>query len=142
MNVREGNPGDVDALVAFDQVAATDAARVAMLEQAAAEGRLLVADGEAEPFGFLVSSDRLLGHPFIELVYVKQSARRRGIAAALTRAAIDRCAGGTLWTSTNESNTPAQRLFESLGFVQCGRIEGLDEGDPELIYRRTVATEG
>lgn len=142
MNVREGRPADVAAVIAFDQVAATDAARVAMIEQAAAEGRLLVADDESEPLGFLVSSDRLLGHPFIELVYVKQVARRRGIAAALTRAAIDRCPGDTLWTSTNESNTPAQRLFESLGFVECGRIEGLDVGDPELIYRRTVAAEG
>ena len=44
------------------------------------------------------------------------------------------CVGKKLFTSTNESNTPMQRLCEQLGFVRSGRIENLDEGDPEIVY--------
>lgn len=43
--------------------------------------------------------------------------------------------GEELWTSTNQSNQPMQRLLERLGFLPSGVIEGLDEGDPELVFR-------
>jgi L-amino acid N-acyltransferase YncA len=135
VNVREGRPADVAAVIAFDQVAATDAARAAMIEQAAADGRLLVAEVDTQPVGFLVITDRLLGHPFIELVYVRDSARRRGVATLLVGSILDRFPGDVLFTSANESNVPSRRLFASLGFVECGRIEGLDEGDPEVFFR-------
>ena len=52
------------------------------------------------------------------------------------RAAVGKghCQTEKLFTSTNQSNGAAQRLFTSAGFVHSGRIEHLDEGDPELVY--------
>ncbi|MEO0632481.1 MAG: GNAT family N-acetyltransferase [Planctomycetota bacterium] len=141
MNVRDGSPADIAAVIAFDRVAATDAARVAMIEKAAVEGRLLVAEVASEVIGSLITSDRLLGHPFLELVYVKDGWRRRHVASTLVNAFLDLFSGDALFTSANESNTPSRRLFASLGFSECGRIEGLDEGDPEIFFcwRRATA---
>jgi len=63
----------------------------------------------------------------------------RGLATALMRAAELDCQSGKLFTSTNQSNVPMQRLCDRLGFVKSGYIENLDEGDPELIYVKMLA---
>ena len=52
------------------------------------------------------------------------------------------CPGEKLFTSTNESNAPMQRLCEKLEYVRSGRIENLDEGDPEIVYFKRLRTEG
>jgi hypothetical protein len=31
-----------------------------------------------------------------------------------------------------------QALLEAVGFIRSGIVEGLDEGDPELIYRKVI----
>jgi ribosomal protein S18 acetylase RimI-like enzyme len=75
------------------------------------------------------------GQPMLELVMVGNVYRRQGIGEALVRHAISTAPGPTLWTSTNKSNVVMQALLERLGFDRSGIVEGLDEGDPELIYR-------
>ncbi len=40
-----------------------------------------------------------------------------------------------LFTSTNASNIAMQRLLVASGFIDSGIVHGLDDGDPELIYR-------
>ena len=50
------------------------------------------------------------------------------------RQAEETCPSDDLFTSTNQSNIPAQRLFEKLGYTKTGIIENLDEGDPEIFY--------
>ena len=44
-----------------------------------------------------------------------------------------------MFTSTNQSNLPMQRLCDRLGYVKSGYVENLDEGDPELIYVKLLA---
>jgi hypothetical protein len=39
-----------------------------------------------------------------------------------------------VFTSTNESNLPMQALLNSEGWVLSGKLVGLDDGDPELVY--------
>ncbi len=135
MNVREAEPRDAPVLLAFDHVAASDAGRVSMVERGVSEGRVLLAEREGEAAGFLLHSDRLLGHPFIELVYVRDTMRRQGVASLLVCEHLRGSPDRSVFTSTNESNTPARRLFERLGFVESGRIVGMDEGDPEIVLR-------
>jgi hypothetical protein len=49
------------------------------------------------------------------------------------------CPSEKLFTSTNESNMPMQRLCEKLGFVRSGWIDNLDDGDPEIIFFKRLA---
>jgi ribosomal protein S18 acetylase RimI-like enzyme len=67
---------------------------------------------------------------------VDASSRRRGIGSALVRHAIGLHPGRRVFSSTNESNEPSRRLFASLDFTSAGRIDALDEGDPELVLVR------
>jgi hypothetical protein len=50
------------------------------------------------------------------------------------RAAVGLYEGAKLFTSTNRSNLPMQALLAKLGFVQCGEVNELDPGDPELFF--------
>jgi len=47
-----------------------------------------------------------------------------------------------LFTSTNLSNQPMQRLLARLGWRSVGIVYGLDEGDPELFYLAPRAITG
>ena len=104
------------------------------MSDAAERGECLEARADGEPVGFLILDRGFFGCHFVELLYVHAEWRRRGIGTALMRAAEQRCAGQKLFTSTNESNLPMQAACARWGFVLSGRVENLDDGDPELIY--------
>jgi hypothetical protein len=46
------------------------------------------------------------------------------------------CRTPRIFTSTNRSNLPMQRLLEGLGYRLSGMVDDLDPGDPELFYSR------
>jgi ribosomal protein S18 acetylase RimI-like enzyme len=87
--------------------------------------------GQALGFGVIGS---FFGNPFIELLIVHPAHRQRGVGTAIIRYAEKTCPSSKLFTSTNQSNVPMQKLCEKLGFIRSGYVENLDEGDPELIY--------
>ncbi len=53
----------------------------------------------------------------------------------LLRHAIAQRGQRKLFTSTNASNIAMQRLLVASSFIDSGIVHGLDDGDPELIYR-------
>ena len=89
--------------------------------------------------GSVIADESFFEQFFVRLLIVHPDFRRRGLAIALMRAAGLDCQTGKIFTSTNQSNLPMQRLCDRLGFVKSGRIENLDEGDPELIYVKFLA---
>jgi len=103
------------------------------------QGRCVVARVDGVVRGFLVTDDRFFGHTFIELLHIHPGFRRRGIAAALMRAAELDAATEKLFASTNQSNIPMQRLCEKIGFIRSGMVENLDEGDPEIFFFKRLA---
>lgn len=125
----------LQSVFAFDHIAAAgDSERQAELRTAASEGQLYVAQYASTAVGYHVLAPWWFGADFLQLLYVDASRRRSGIASALVRDAVQRV-DGRLFTSTNQSNLPMQSLLESLGWQRCGRLEGLDDGDPEVFYR-------
>jgi GNAT superfamily N-acetyltransferase len=133
---RTAQPHDLEALLAFDPIAATDARRADQIRDAIAAGTCFVATDAADrAIGYAWFHHRFFGHGMIELLVVHSDHRRRGVASAL----IDHCARHAcqtpkLFTSTNRSNTPMRTLLAKLGFALTGSIDDLDEGDPELVY--------
>ena len=77
------------------------------------------------------------GRDFVELLVVEQAQRRRGIGRALMASALANATSPVVFTSTNESNNPMRALLARDGWLLSGRLTGLDEGDPELVYYRT-----
>lgn len=94
----------------------------------------LVAEIDGKLAGFVVWDRGFYARPFAWMLGVYEEFRGRGVAGSLIARVEELNDRRGLYTSTNESNVPMQRLLEKRGFVRTGRLEGLDAGDPEIFY--------
>jgi ribosomal protein S18 acetylase RimI-like enzyme len=132
--VEKATEKGLELIWALDRMVLGNSSRKDSLTNAVRAGRCLMAQVGDTIVGFGVLEQSFYGHGFISLLIVHPNHRRRGVATALIRHIESICPTKKLFTSTNESNSIAQRVFEALGFVRSGYIENLDEGDPEIIY--------
>ena len=131
--IRRASAADLDALVPlFDayrvfyaQPSDPVRARDFLAERFAnGESAVLVAERGRSTVGFtqlypIFSSVRTARTWLLNDLFVSASARRRGVAAALLRAAADQAralGAASLSLSTALDNAPAQALYESLGW--------------------------
>jgi GNAT superfamily N-acetyltransferase len=140
LRVELATPADIAAIQAIDPRVGDIAGRAAFLERAVWAGECWLARRNGEIDGFAVFDRSLYDQPFVSLLYVVPERRGAGVATALMMHIETICPGEKLFTSTNESNTPMQRLCERLGFIRSGWIENLDKGDPEIIYFKRLVT--
>ena len=80
---------------------------------------------------------RSLGAPFLALLYVDPAMRGRGIGLRLLED-FEGAHGPQVFTSTNLSNEPMQRLLRLRLWKPCGMLNGLDEGDPEIFFSKAL----
>jgi ribosomal protein S18 acetylase RimI-like enzyme len=139
--VRPATTNDLVALLALDPLAQTDAGRRSLLSNSVDAGECLVCEDEGQVAGFIVVKPcHFFGRDFIELLWVAPRVRRTGVGRSLMEAATTRREGSAVvFTSTNRSNEAMRALLEAGGWRFSGQLDGLDEGDPELVYylRRT-----
>jgi len=141
VTIRPADPADVAAIEAVDPVASHDDDRRRFIAERVAAGQTLVAvvddalDGDAI-VGYLVMDHGFFGRGFVAMLCVHPERRRRGIGQALMRHAEVACRTPRIFTSTNRSNLPMQRLLAGLGYRRSGMVDDLDPGDPELVYSR------
>ena len=132
--IRVGAPSDLLWIVFADPLCQSVPDRAKRVEAALSRGECLVAvDGDAIA-GYVILDTSFFGQAFVPLLVVTMDRRRSGIGTLLLVEAESRCNRERLFTSTNEFNLAAQRLFVKRGFVPSGRIENLDEVDDELIF--------
>ena len=93
-----------------------------------------------EIVGYCVTERAFFGQWFVVMLMVAERARGQGIGAELLLEAQRQRDTAKLFTSTNLSNQPMQRLLARLGWPSVGIVYGLDEGDPELFYLAPKAT--
>jgi len=139
--IRSAHTDDLDALVRIDAIAERASARVARLRAAIDRGECFVAERAGCVVGYGVLEHSFFENGFLGLLLVRDEDRRSGIGSALEREAERRCRSEKLFTSTNASNLPMQRLLARLGFSRCGTIDELDPGDSEWVYVRYLGSE-
>ncbi len=132
--IRPAAPADIEALITLDHIARATSQRQALIRRSVTHGTCLVATFDARPVGYLILEYTFFENGFISLLYVAEAYRRRGIGAALIRYAEQVCLTPKLFTSTNTSNVPMQRLLLGLDFQPSGVVKNLDDGDPELLF--------
>jgi GNAT superfamily N-acetyltransferase len=98
-------------------------------------GECLVHLDHGSVTGFaVVRPAHFFGRDFIDLLMVDPARRRAGIGRALLRAACAAAGTGQVFTSTNTSNQAMRSLLRADGWSFSGELDGLDEGDPELVF--------
>jgi GNAT superfamily N-acetyltransferase len=132
--VARGRRFDYGAVAALDRLHTGNGSRAGWLAERFADGHCWVAKREGEIVGFAVFTPSFYHQWFIELLLVHPDSRRQGVGTALVRACEAECSAPKFFVSTNESNIPMQSLLAKLDYTPSGRIENLDEGDPELVY--------
>jgi ribosomal protein S18 acetylase RimI-like enzyme len=138
--IRIAHADDLAAILGIDELASSDEQhRQTYLRRRVERGECLVSVEEAGLAGYVVARPRhFFGRGFVDLLLVAPRYRRRGVARSLMAAAIGHLAGTSdfdrVFTSTNRSNQPMQQLLAADGWQFSGELEGLDPGDPELVY--------
>lgn len=125
---------DLTQITKFDHIASRHEDRVALIRRGIDAGKCWLAEDESRPIGYGLLKEGFYGFDFIELLYVAETARRRGIGRALLKRLEQECKTPKVFTSTNESNGAMQRLLERLGYRPSGVIHNLDVNDPELVF--------
>lgn len=136
--IRQATPDDVRALVELDAYATAHADRRVFIHDAVVSQRCLVAVTAGECAGYLVLTDDFFSYDFVALVVVSPMHQRQGLALQLLAGAEALCKTPKLFASTNASNRASQAMLARAGFIPSGRIENLDEHDPELVYVKFV----
>lgn len=134
--IRSAVAGDLDGILRADHLAARgDRERAPFLRHSVELGECQVHIGNGGVIGFvIVKPAHFFGRDFIELLVVDPRLRRSGVGRALLRHALDTSGTAQVFTSTNTSNLPMRSLLQSEGWSFSGRLDGLDDGDPELVY--------
>ncbi len=136
--LRRARESDLPGLLVCDAYAQVHESRRDELLRWVEQQSCFIALVSGELVGFFVLQYAFFGNGFIPLVCVAESHRRQGVGHFLLAQAERLCTTPKLFTSTNASNSMAQRLFAHAGFVASGTIENLDETDLEFIYFKAV----
>lgn len=137
--IRHAVAGDIDGILRIDDHAASgDQSRADLLRRCVDLGECLVYLDRGSVAGFaIVKPAHFFGRDFIDLLMVDPARRRCGIGRNLLRAALAAAGTERVFTSTNTSNQPMRSLLQAAGWSFSGKLDGLDEGDPELVFYNT-----
>jgi ribosomal protein S18 acetylase RimI-like enzyme len=113
-----------------------------LIKRSIDSGECLVALIDDKVVGASVLNYTFYHQGWMGLLNVNRDYRRRGVATALIKRMEKLCVTKKFFTSTNQSNIPAQKTYEANGFIRSGYIENLDEGDPEIIYFKQLSEVG
>jgi GNAT superfamily N-acetyltransferase len=135
IQVRLAATRDRRAIASCDARVASDLHRRELIDAAIAARHCWVVEKDGGIGGYAILTTNFFGRDFVELLFVAEDARRRGIGDALL-AAIERTrSADRLFTSTNESNAAMRALLEKRGYRPSGTIQNLDP-DPEFVFVR------
>jgi GNAT superfamily N-acetyltransferase len=136
VEIRFAAAGDLGGILQADHLATQgNTERAELLRHCLNHGEIQVLVDHGSVTGFVIRKPAyFFGRDFIELLMVDPRRRRSGTGRALLRAAVRSAGTDQVFTSTNASNVAMRSLLVSEGWSFSGKLDGLDEGDPELVY--------
>lgn len=138
--MRRATSEDLDAVLELDRIAPVGHERGPLLTARVQAGEVILFEHEGRVSGYaVIRSHSFFGRDFVELLAVAASERRHGVGSLLLQQAVGLSSTKRIFTSTNRSNTQMIGMLEKEGWQFSGQLEGIDEGDPELVYYKDSA---
>jgi len=134
IRVRLAGTRDRRAFSEIDPLIARDLARREVVDAAIASRMCWIAERNGKPLGYGILSRKFFSRDFVELLYVAEDERRKGVGGAVLAMIENAVVSDRVFTSTNESNAPMRALLGQCGYQPSGTIDNLDPGDPELVF--------
>ena len=138
-SIRLAGSSDLENLINLDPRSSTDAKRIPLITQAVRSGTCHLVEYTGQLIGYGVFEYSFYQNGFVAMLYFHPDFRRKHLGTRLMTYFEDICTTDKLFTSTNQSNIPMQRLLASMGYQPSGVIENLDDNDPELIYVKRLS---
>ena len=138
MKIRKSKPEDIKEIIALDHVVKYEPERKLFIIKSVKSNNCYVVVVDKRPIGYSVLEYTFFGCGFVSMLYLKEEYRRRGIGEKLMMHLESKCKTKKLFTSTNKSNKPMQKLMKKMKYIESGIIHNLDPGDPELIYYKKI----
>ena len=105
------------------------------------EQEVFVAEMEETPVGYLRLEFLWSSEPYIALISVLEQYRKQGVGKALLAYVEEtlRTADHTaLYSSSQADEADPQAWHRHVGFVECGIINGINEGVGEVFFRKDL----
>jgi len=135
--IRLATDADLEEIFQVDPTTQMEKHRTEIIRRGVENGTCYIAVGEKVK-GYAILEYTFFEMGFVSLLVIHPDQRRSGLGSALIRHLESICRTRKIFTSTNQSNLPMQALLSKLGYERSGIIHGLDEGDPELIFRKEL----
>jgi ribosomal protein S18 acetylase RimI-like enzyme len=136
--IRRGTSADSVALKACDSIVPGDPQRAQLIDRWLEKDTVLVAELDGRVVGYGVFNHAFFHRGQVEMLMVDPAHRGRKIGEALLRELEALCDTEKFFVTTNLSNQAMQRLLARCKFKNCGFIDELDPGDPELVFFKAV----
>jgi ribosomal protein S18 acetylase RimI-like enzyme len=140
MRIRRAKLPDFRRIASIDPLSLASKSRQTWLRESIHARAVWVLAAGTVVKGYAILTRSFFQRPFIEQLYVANDDRRRGHGECLLSRLEKTCRRhGEVWTSTNRSNQPMRQLLKKRGFVRHGRVTGLDKGDAEIFYSKSLS---
>ena len=137
--IRAATTSDLEAVLKIAELTSSSTERESLLKLRVESGECLVSEGQSRVVGFVTLARRsFFGRDFIELLAVDPDCRRKGVGGALLRRCVNEATTSAIFVSANRSNHTMLNLLRKERWQFSGELEGLDEGDPELVFYRST----
>ncbi|MEM9982575.1 MAG: GNAT family N-acetyltransferase [Bacteroidota bacterium] len=142
ISLRKATIQDKALVVAFDyhldKVEHIELKRAEKITKAILSKECFIISMDNSTVGFALFDYRFFDQGWIELIVIDEKYRGKGAGVQAMNLICKQSKTNKVFTSTNNSNTRMQKALNKAGFSFAGKIDGLDEGDPELFYFKTT----
>lgn len=142
IGLRMATKKDTSLVVAFDyaldKVEHIEQKREEKITKAISDKECFIVLADNREVGFIIFDYRFFDQGWIELIIIEEKYRGKGIGGQAIDLVCKQSKTNKVFTSTNSSNIQMQKALTKVGFTFAGKIDGLDDGDPELFYYKKI----
>jgi len=138
MQITFAKPNEFAEVLGIDKEVIGNDSRKQYLKETIERNKCVVIKINSSIVGFLIYNTDFFDCSFISLVIVHPLERNKGYAKSMMEYFEKISSTKKVFSSTNQSNEKMRKLFLSIGYVESGFINNLDEGDPEIIYFKQI----